>query len=439
MAFVAPPTVRLDLDYVRQQFPALAGDWTFFDNAGGSQVARPVGDRITDFLYGSNVQLGASYGVSQTATERVAAAHQGLATLINAPDPQTVVLGSSTSALFRILAHCLGQTLQPGDEVVVTNCDHEANISPWVDWQGLGITVKVWTLNPETLTLDLADLADLLTPRTRLVAVTHVSNVLGTINPIRAIADLAHHNGSLICVDGVAYAPHRRVDVQALDVDFYAFSLYKTYGPHQALLYGRRELLEALPGFNHYFITSVPYKFQPGNVNFELAYGSLGILDYLTALAAHHGGGLDGAVPEPPASDLTTSDLTTSDLTTQDPGTQLRQAFALIRDHETALGDRLLTYLRQHPAVAIIGCPDAHPDHRVPTISFVVAGRTSAAIPPRIDPHHIGIRYGDFYAVRLIEDLGLALQDGVVRVSMVHYNTLEECDRLIACLDAVLA
>lgn len=112
--------------------------------------------------------------------------------------------------------------------------------------------------------------------------------MLGTINPIRAIADLAHHNGSLICVDGVAYAPHRRVDVQALDVDFYAFSLYKTYGPHQALLYGRRELLEALPGFNHYFITSVPYKFQPGNVNFELAYGSLGILDYLTALAAHH-------------------------------------------------------------------------------------------------------------------------------------------------------
>jgi cysteine desulfurase family protein (TIGR01976 family) len=415
MTLAADPTQRLDLSYVRQQFPALAGDWVFFDNAGGSQTPQVVGDRILDFLYQSNVQLGASYRVSQTATERVAAAQAGLATLINASDPNEVVLGASTSALLRVLAHCLGQTLAPGDEVIVTNCDHEANISPWMDWQALGVTVKVWTVNPQTLELELEALADLLTPRTKLVAVTHTSNVLGTINPIRAIADLVHRNGSLICVDGVAYAPHRQVDVQAWDVDFYAFSLYKTYGPHQALLYGRRELLEALPGFNHYFITSVPYKLQPGNVNFELAYGCLGIVDYLTALAQHHGCAA-----------------------TVEVGQQLAQAFELIQTHEQALGDRLLQFLHQKPNVRIIGCPDADPAHRVPTLSFVVTGRDSADIPPLVDPHHIGIRYGHFYAVRLIEDLGLADQNGVVRVSMVHYNTLEECDRLIACLDSIL-
>lgn len=415
MTLAADPTQTLDLSYVRQQFPALGGDWVFFDNAGGSQTPRWVGDRIVDFLYQSNVQLGASYGVSQTATERVAAAQAGLAELINAPDPNTVVLGPSTSALLRVLAHCLGQTLAAGDEVIVTNCDHEANISPWRDWQALGITVKVWPLNPDTLALDLDALGELLTPRTKLVAVTHTSNVLGTINPIRAIADVVHRNGSLLCVDGVAYAPHRRVDVQALDVDFYVFSLYKTYGPHQALLYGRRELLEALPGFNHYFITSVPYKLQPGNVNFELAYGCLGIVDYLTALAQHHGCS-----------------------TTVPLGEQVTHAFDLIQAHEVALGDRLLQFLGQQPQVRIIGHPTADPALRVPTLSFVVAGRDSAEIPPLVDPHHIGIRYGHFYAVRLIEDLGLAAQNGVVRVSLVHYNTLAECDRLIACLETIL-
>jgi cysteine desulfurase family protein (TIGR01976 family) len=416
MTLAAALAQPLDLGYVRQQFPALAGDWVFFDNAGGSQTPRPVGDRILEFLYGSNVQLGASYDVSQTATARVAAAQAGLATLMNAADPQEVVLGPSTSALFRILAHCLGQTLTAGDEVIVTHCDHEANISPWMDLQALGITVKVWRLNPATLTLDLADLAALMTPRTRLVAVTHTSNVLGTINPIRAIADLVHHHGGLICVDGVAYAPHRLVDVQALDVDFYAYSLYKTFGPHQAVLYGRRELLASLPGFNHYFIDSVPYKFQPGNVNFELAYGSLGIVDYLTGVAQHHGC---------PA--------------TAPPRAQLEAAFQAIEHQETLLSDRLLQFLRQQPQVRIIGHPDADPTQRVPTISFVVGDRPSAAIPPQVDAHRIGIRYGHFYALRLIEDLGLLDQDGVVRVSMVHYNTLEECDRLMACLEPWLA
>ncbi|MGF1521459.1 MAG: cysteine desulfurase-like protein [Leptolyngbyaceae cyanobacterium] len=417
---IAPSTAApaLQLEYVRQHFPALAGDWTFFDNAGGSQILQSVVDGMTDFLYSSNVQLGASYEVSQTATARVAAGTEAMATLINAADPNEVILGASTSALFRMLAYCFGQTLQPGDEIIVTNCDHEANISPWMDLQHQGVVVRTWRVNSETFELDLADLEALLTPRTRLVAVTHTSNVLGTILPVRQIADRVHAHGALICVDGVAYAPHRQVDVQALDVDFYAFSLYKVYGPHLALLYGKREHLLTLPGYNHYFIdnAAIPYKFQPGGSSYELSYSLVAITQYFGSLAQHHWG-QQAAV---------------------DSQGQLRQAFALIRAHEAGLSDRLLAFLNSKSTVRIIGCPDADPDRRVPTISFVVEGMNSATVSTSADPHQIGIRHGHFYALRLIEDLGLRSQGGVVRVSMVHYNTLGECDRLIRVLDGVI-
>ncbi|MEM0981813.1 MAG: cysteine desulfurase-like protein [Cyanobacteria bacterium P01_H01_bin.58] len=415
---LATQTPTLDLNYVRQQFPALAKDWIFFDNAGGSQILKTVVDSIADFLLTSNVQLGASYAVSQTAAQRVAQGTAAMAQIINAADPTEVILGASTSALFRILAHCFGQTLQPGDEIIVTNCDHEANISPWMELQRQGVVLKTWQVNPETFELDLSDLDDLMTDRTRLVAVTHTSNVLGTINPIRQFADFIHARGALICVDGVAYAPHRQVDVQALDVDFYAFSLYKVYGPHLALLYGKQQHLLALPGYNHYFIeaTAIPYKFQPGGSSYELSYSLVAITTYLQALAKHHFG----------------------EQTTIDAKGQLDQAFSLIRSHEAALSDRLLTFLRSKPNVRIIGHPEADPARRVPTVSFVVEGVDSATIPPHIDPHQIGIRYGHFYAKRLIDDLGLANQSGVVRVSMVHYNTLAECDRLIQLLDELL-
>jgi cysteine desulfurase family protein (TIGR01976 family) len=404
--------MTLQLDFVRSQFPALAGDWTFFDNAGGSQTLKPVVDRISEYLLTSDVQLGASYAVSQLAGDRVSKAAQGVATLMNASDPTEVVMGSSTSLLLRILALCLAQTFAPGDEIIVTNCDHEANISPWVDLQRQGVVVKFWRLNPETLELHLEDLELLLSDRTRLVALTHASNILGTINAIRAVCDRVHAQGGLVCVDGVGYAAHRLVDVQAFDVDFYAFSFYKTYGSHYAVLYGRQQLLASLPNFNHYFIQDSPYKFQPGNVNFELSYGMLGLCDYLSEIAQRH-----------------------SSETAPDLRSQMHQAFSLIAEHEEALSDRLLQFLRSKANVRIIGSELADRSRRVPTLSFVVAGMDSASIPIQVDPHRIAIRYGDFYAKRLIEDLGLAPQNGVVRVSMVHYNTLEEVDRLIAILD----
>ncbi len=408
----------LPIDFVRQQFPSLAGNWTFFDNAGGSQTLKQVVERISEYLLTSDVQLGASYAVSQLAGDRVAKAAQAMATLINAKSASEVVMGSSTTLLLRILSLCLSQTWNPGDEVVVTNCDHEANIGAWVDLEKQGIKIKVWRINPDTLKLHLEDLEPLLSDRTRLVAFTHASNILGTINPVKDITEFVHRHGAMVCIDGVGYAPHRLVDVQDLDVDFYVFSFYKVYGSHYALLYGKQEYLLAMPGINHYFISQsdIPYKFQPGNVNFELSYGMLGLCDYLSELAQVFYG----------------------EQTAPDLRSQMVQAFELMSTHEDVIGDRLLKYLTSKSNVRIIGQSQANRNSRVPTISFVVVGMNSETIPLQIDKHHIGIRFGDFYAKRLIEDLGLDKQGGVVRVSMVHYNTLEEVDRLIEAFETVL-
>ncbi|MBE8988896.1 cysteine desulfurase-like protein [Nostoc sp. LEGE 12450] len=405
----------LNLDKVRQYFPALAGEWTFFDNAGGSQTLKKVVDRISEFLLSSDVQLGASYAVSQLAGERLALATRGMATLINANSSKEVVMGPSTTMMLKVLSICLGQTFTSGDEIIVTNCDHEANIGAWVALEKQGIKVKVWQIRPDTLELDLADLEQLMNQRTKLVTLTHASNVLGTINPIKEISTFVHDRNAMICVDGVAYAPHRLIDVQDLDVDFYALSCYKVYGPHHALLYGKEEHLLRLPGLNHYFIqqTDIPYKFQLGNVNFELSYGMLGLCDYLSELAQLHYG----------------------DKTAPDLRSQMVQAFDLISIHEEELSDRLLSYLNSKPNVRVIGQPKADREFRVPTISFVVDGMNSSTIPAKIDQHYIGIRYGDFYAKRLIEYLGLASQGGIVRVSMVHYNTLEEVNSLIEAFE----
>jgi cysteine desulfurase family protein (TIGR01976 family) len=406
----------LDMQKVRGYFPSLARDWTFFDNAGGSQILQPVLDRLQDYLLTSNVQLGASYDISQLATERLQEANEFAATFINAADLSEVVMGPSTSMLLRILAFCFGATLQPGDEIIVTDCDHEANITPWLELQHQGITIKTWQINPQTLSLELKDLEPLLTARTRLVTLTHASNVLGQINPIRAIADLVHQAGALLCIDGVGYAPHRLVDVQAMDVDFYVFSYYKVYGPHHALLYGKYDLLKQLPGFNHDFIgpDQVPYKFQPGGANYELSYSTLGLKDYFLS--------------------LTESQNSEAVSLRQ----RLIQGFTQITDHETLLSQRLLEFLNDKSNIKVIGPNAPAPDVRVPTIAFTIDGTLSGTIPPQVDGHRIGIRYGDFYAKRLIQTLGLVEQEGVVRVSMVHYNTLEECDHLLEVLDQIV-
>ncbi|GGH20768.1 cysteine desulfurase [Alsobacter metallidurans] len=404
-------TANLDLDLVRSHFPALAlDDWAYLDNAGGSQVLGVVARRVADYMLTTSVQTGASYPASVRASERLAEARRRIATLIGAPRPEEVVLGPSTTVLMRFLATAMASQFSPGDEIVVTDFDHESNIGPWLMLRDQGVVIRTWHANAETGEIDLADLDALLNPKTRLVCVTHASNILGAINPIPAIAEKVHAAGARLCVDAVAYAPHRAVDVAALGADYYVFSFYKVYGPHFAVLWGRHEHLLELDGLYHYFYGKavVPGKLEPGNTNYELAWGSAGIVDYLEEI-----GGAPGRAG-------------------------VVAAFDQIAAHEERLSARVLDWLNSRNDVRIVGPRTADRAVRVPTIAFKVDGRRSDEVVRAVEADHIGIRFGDFHSRRLIERLNLQDDGGVVRVSMVHYNTLEEADRLIAALDKVL-
>ncbi len=399
----------LDIDFVRSQFPALRDGWAYLDNAGGSLVLRNVAERVCDYLLTASVQTGASYAPSVRASERLAEARARIAMLVGAARPEEVVFGPSTTVLMRFLATAMASQLEAGDEIVLTEFDHESNIGPWLTLKDRGIVFKTWPIDRDTLMPDLDDLEKLMSPRTRMVCVTHASNLLGSINPIRDIADFVHARGARICVDGVAYAPHRAIDVRALGVDYYVFSFYKTYGPHYAVMYGKHDHLLELDGLYHYFYgrEKVPGKLEPGNPCYELAWGAAGIVDYLEAI----GGGAGR--------------------------TAIEDAFDDIAAQEALLGERLLSWLRARNGVRIIGHRGADAAIRVPTISFTVDGRAPQEIVAHVDEARIGVRHGDFHSRRLAEALGLG-PAGVIRVSMVHYNTVGEVDRLIGALERAL-
>jgi cysteine desulfurase family protein (TIGR01976 family) len=366
---------------------------------------------ITQLNFRSASQTGASYAHSQRATSRLAEARGRFAHFVGAGRREEIIIGPSATVLCQNLARAMKPRLQPGDDIIVTDFDHESNIGPWRWLEQFGINIRVWGIDPDRMAIDLEALDALMTPRTRLVAVTHTSNILGTINPIAAIADRVHAHGAEIAVDAVAYAPHRLIDVAALDVDYYIFSFYKTYGPHLAMMYGKYEKLLELDGLYHYFYgkAQVPQKLEPGNPNYELAWGAAGIVEYFDELG---GGSGDRA--------------------------SLARAFDDIAAHEVTIGERLLSYLRDRNDIRILGRRDSGGNFRVPTISFKVDGRDSADIASAVDEAGLGIRFGDFHSKRLVEMLGASAQSGVLRVSMVHYNTLEEVDRLIDRLDQVL-
>ncbi len=409
----------LDVAFARGHFPALGQGWILMDNAGGSVVPRQVVDRVGDYMRRYQVQLGASYELSVAAGERVADGRRAAAELIGA-DPREVILGPSTTINLELLAGALRPLFSAGDQLVVTNLDHEANVGVWRRLAAsLNVEVREWRSREETSTLELEDLAALLTERTRLVCCTHCSNITGGITDVAAIVRMAHDAGARVCIDGVAFAPHRKVDVRALGADVYALSLYKTYGPHLGLLYVRRDLLEMAESRNHFFVQGAkPHlKLEPGNVSYELAASLPGIVEYLEALDAHH-------FP-PPGPELSRQQ-------------RLGRVFGLLAEHEQRLATRLLDYLSSKSGVRIIGDKSGRREKRVPTISFVADGRKSSDVPPLLDRRKIALRWGHFYAYRSIRDLDLLEGDGVVRASLVHYNTEAEVDLLIEALDAVL-
>jgi cysteine desulfurase family protein (TIGR01976 family) len=407
-------TATLDLDFVRRQFPNLGNGWAYFENAGGSYLPQSVIKRMTDFMSESQVQPEALNPLSALSTERLDTSRRLMARMINA-ETDEIVVGPSTTLNVYVLAQALRPLFRPGDEIIVTNQDHEANGGAWRRLAEFGIEVREWRIDPATGELDPADLDGLLSERTRLVCFPHVSNIVGSVNPVAEITAKAHAAGAMVCVDAVAYAAHRLMDVKALDVDFYLFSLYKLYGPHIALLYGKRERILEAANQNHFFHEdNISAKLNPGGLNYEAVASLSGIVDYFEAVYQHHF--------EQPENDL---------------HARLGRVFDLFAEQEQRLSEPFLAYLADKPGVRLIGggTPD---DRRLPTFSFVVEGRRPAEVVEALGRERIAINHGHFYAHRCVEGLGIDPEEGLVRASMVHYNTGHEVDRLIQALDAVI-
>ena len=414
--------MSLDVEYARSCFPALASGWGFFDNAGGSQTLGAVGERINEYLYGSMVAQGGPYEHSVLGKQRLEDAGQRFTEFMNATDSGEVIMGSSSTQLLQTLSHALLTTWKPGDRVVISQAEHHANADPWLRLAAHGIEVVTWKVNRDSWRLELDDLAPLLNDRTRLVAFTQCSNILGSLHDVAAITRFIHEQGVQVLVDGVAYAPHDIIDVQAWDVDYYVFSTYKTYGPHHAVLFGKRQHLLELPPTNFEIIAAdqIPYKFQPGNANPEVSHGAAAVVDYLESLGMHGGG-------------------TTPGDDKQSVRQRLQDGWQAVRSHEQALSERFMGWLGEQSRIQILGLKSANRSERVPTISFVIEGIDSKEVPTYLAQHKLGVRAGNFYALGLGEEFDFASHGGVVRVSMVHYNTLEEVDRLTQHLDEIQA
>lgn len=408
--------MSLDVDFVRSQFPAfrepsLAG-FAHFENAGGSYAAGQTIAWLDRYYRETKVQPYYVFAPSARAGAQMDAARERMAAWLGIGTDE-MHFGPSTSQNTYVLAQALRRHLKPGDEVIVTNQDHEANSGAYSRLAQDGIVVREWAVNPETAELERRGLEALLGPRTKLVAFTHCSNLVGSINSVREFADLAHAAGAWAFVDGVAFAPHGMPDLSALGVDAYYFSLYKVYGPHLGAMYLSREVNAALPNQGHFFNEGkATARFTPAGPDHAQIAAVNGVMDYMDAVADRH-----GQQGQPVAA-------------------RAAAVRGLFRAHETALLQPLLDWLVKHPKVRLIGRTRAA--ERAPTVSLTVTGRDSAGIGARLAEAKIGIGVGNFYAYRLIKALGIDAEDGAVRLSFVHYTTKEEVDRLIHELDRCL-
>jgi cysteine desulfurase family protein (TIGR01976 family) len=408
--------VPLDLNFVRAQFPAfgeptLAG-FTHCENAGGSYASGQTIALLERYYRQTKVQPYYSFAASARAGEQMDSAKARLAAWLNV-NTDEIHFGPSTSQNTYTLAQALRRYLEPGDEVIVTNQDHEANVGAYARLASEGITVREWKVNPRTAELERRDLETLLGPRTRLVAFTHCSNIVGSINAVREITDLVHRAGAWAFVDGVAFAPHGLPDLAELGVDAYYFSLYKVYGPHLGALFLKREINATLPNQGHYFNEAlVDKRFTPAGPDHAQVAAVNGVIDYMDAIANHHG----------------------------QQGKPIRERAAavrsLFRSHESVLLQPLLEFLASQACVRLVG--RAVVTDRAPTVSFTASGQRSVDIAAALARANIGVGVGHCYAFRLLQALGIDTDDGVVRLSFVHYTSSDDIDRLIHALQRCL-
>jgi selenocysteine lyase/cysteine desulfurase len=407
-------TLPLDPARIRSLFPAfsepsLKGQ-AFFENAGGSYTAKPVLDRLDHYYRNTKVQPYGVYPASIEAGEAMNLAYERMAQAFNV-SADWIHFGPSSSANTYVLANAFGGWLKPGDAIVVTDQDHEANTGAWRRLAARGIEVREWQVDRQTGRLALTSLDTLLDEKVKLVAAPHCSNVVGEINPVAEIAARAHAVGAMLAIDGVSYAPHGIPDLQELGADIYFFSAYKVYGPHQGIMAVRPELAAALPNQGHFFNEGKPrYRLTPAGPDHAQIAASAGIADYLEQVAEIAGPSADGANP-------------------------FRRAHAAMRAQEIALAAPLLDYLRNRNDVRLIGPDD--PIKRAPTIALRHA-EPGIELARRLARHNIMAAGGNFYAWRLLQALGIDPNHGVLRLSFVHYTTPEEIQQLIQALDAEL-
>ncbi|MCH7945761.1 MAG: aminotransferase class V-fold PLP-dependent enzyme [Armatimonadetes bacterium] len=411
---MAAPAATATHQEVRSQFPALASGFAFFENAGGSQLPKQVIGRMQALMAGGIAQIDAGYPASDRTTETAAAAKRFANVLMNGEGVGETLVGPTTTDLLYRLGNAYAETIEPGDEIVVSVANHEANVTPWLRLEKAGAKVVQWGVDPETGESSYEELGRLLGSRTRLVAVAHTSNVLGEIIDVRRVADMAHAAGAQVLVDGVAYAAHMAVDVKAWDADFYAVSLYKMYGPHVAALFGTTDAWSRLTGPNHDFVprNAAMWKFELGCQAYEALAGVLGLADYLAFVAARSEGSHDRDTVE--------------------------AAFAAMRAFELPLQAQLMKYLNSKSQLRVLGPTGSGVGDRHPTVCFVHRSKDSKAVVGQVNDGTVGIRYGRMYAPRLCDALGVHEENGVVRVSAVHYNSPEEMSLLIDSLEKAL-
>jgi cysteine desulfurase family protein (TIGR01976 family) len=403
----------LNVSLVRQHFPSLkqvqdGRPVVFFDNPGGTQVPQMVIDAMTDYLLHYNANHGGAFATSQRSDAMLRKAHRAVADMLGAASPDEIVFGPNMTTLTFDLGRALGHWLQPGDEIIVTHLDHDANITPWVLLaRDTGAIVRWVDFDPGDCTLKMADFEAQLSERTKIVACGYASNAVGTINDVKTIIEMAHAVGALAFIDAVQYAPHGSIDVQALDCDFLACSAYKFFGPHLGVLYGRYDLLDQLPAYKvRPADARPPGKFETGTQNHEGIAGTLAAIEYLAQRAQIKG---EASRRE-----------------------RILAGMGSIQAYERKLGARLIAGLGQVDRLRVYGITDpANLDRRVPTVSFRVEGFTPRQVAEHLGERGIFVWDGNYYALAVTERLGVEDSGGMVRVGLVHYNTSEEVDRLL--------
>ena len=411
----------LDLTYVRSQFPSLAQTVNghpaaFLDGPGGTQVPRRVSDAISAYLNHDNANTGGAYATSRHTDAMIARARAAMADFLHCGADE-VVFGPNMTTLTFAISRAIGRKLNPGDEILVTRLDHDANVSPWLAMaEERGVTVRWAEIHDENCTLDIHDLASKINEKTKLVAVGYASNAVGTINPVRVITRLAHAAGALSYIDAVHYGPHGLIDVAMLDCDFLACSTYKFFGPHMGVLFGKREHLSR---FRPYKVRpntdAIPNCWEWGTLNHECIAGIEACVEYIADLGRR-------AHPE---------------LTTRRAA--IEGAYSAIHEHERVLLERTIRGLKTVPRLKIYGITDpARFNDRCSTFAVRIEGQTPLELATKLGERGIFTWDGNYYALNLTEHLGVERSGGFLRIGLVHYNTVEEVDRLLAALREIV-